>query len=64
MAKSAEMNIHNSANNLLDMGVWSSVLKDATENVGSHTQTPAETHLRPKSATERNADFTTSKEQV
>ncbi len=25
---------------------------------------PAETRLRPKSATARNADFTTSKEQI
>jgi len=34
------------------------------ENVKSHTQMPDETRLRPKSATERNADFTTSKEQI
>jgi hypothetical protein len=44
MAKSAEMNIPNSAKNLSNTGVRSLVLKDVTENVKSHTQMPAETH--------------------
>ena len=64
MAKSAEMNIPNSAKSLLNMGVWSSALKDATANVVSPTLMHAETRLGPKSATEKIADSTTSKKQM
>ena len=64
MVKSAEMNIPNSAKNLSNMGVWSSILKVATENVVSPTLMHAETRLGPKSATEKIADSTISEEQI
>jgi uncharacterized membrane protein len=43
LEKSAEMNIQNSAKNISNTEVLSSVHKDVMENAGSHTQMSAET---------------------